>query len=187
MRDNNPNQLLRVAGWSTHASGVASIIGIVSLIVFYVGFFTDSMELRTFGRLSDICGIIQYLLALPITLALHQLLKARAPVLSKTAMLIGIAGIIAFVILQLLLVIGVLSFAEQVGPVVVALLVVGVWLVITGYLGRSTGDLPHSLLTSILAVLFFGYPIWAFWLGRLLLSDQLSTSGQSPSMRGEIA
>jgi hypothetical protein len=52
----------------------------------------------------------------------------------------------------------------------IAILVVGLWLVITGYLGRSTGRLPHSLRMSLLAVPYFGYPIWALWLGRRLLA-----------------
>jgi hypothetical protein len=29
--------------------------------------------------------------------------------------------------------------------------------------------MPQSLLMSALAVPYFGYPIWAFWLGLLLL------------------
>jgi hypothetical protein len=54
--------------------------------------------------------------------------------------------------------------------------VVGLWLVITGYLARSTGKLPHSLRMSIIAVPYFGYPLWAFWLGRHLLQLTEETS-----------
>jgi hypothetical protein len=118
--------------------------------------------------------MIQYLLALPIPLAFHRLLRAHAPFRSKLVMLIGFAGMIAVVVLQLLLVVGVLSFLEQVGPVTFAMIfVVGAWLMITGYLSRSTGTLPHSMLMSILAVPYFGYPLWAFWLGRHLLSGRM--------------
>jgi hypothetical protein len=46
---------------------------------------------------------------------------------------------------------------------------VGSWLVITGWVARSTGRLPNSLLMSILAVPYVGYPVWAFWLGQQLL------------------
>lgn len=76
-------------------------------------------------------------------------------------MLIGIAGILAIAVLQWLLVSGVLTFEEQVGFVMIALLVVGIWLVITGYLGRSTGNIRRSLLMSVLAAFYLGYPIWA--------------------------
>jgi len=162
-----PARLIRLAGWLAYVSGAVSTIG----VVFFVGMLAVK---GPFGRLNDICVMIQYLLALPIPLALHGLLQARTPFLSKLGMLIGIVGMMAVVVLQFLLVAGVLSFSEQVGPVTFAMIaMVGTWLAITGYLGRSTGKLPHSLLMSIVAVPYFGYPLWAFWLGRHLLSGRM--------------
>ena len=185
MRSKQPDQFALVAGWCAYASGVISFIGIVFLILMFIGFSTNNLRLQRFGTLNDICIIIQYLLALPITVTLHQHLKAHAPVLSRVAMLVGIAGILAVAVLQWLLVSGVLTFEEQVGFVMIALLVVGIWLVITGYLGRSTGNIPRSLLMSVLAASYIGYPIWAIWLGRLLLSGKLTQEAQSLSLRGE--
>ncbi len=176
MKDNSPNPLFLIAGWSAYASGVVSIIGLAPFVTFFV-FAAD------IPGLNDAAAIVQYLLALPITLALHWLLQTRAPVLSGFAMLIGILGILALAVVQLLVIAGVLSWATVGAP----FLMIGIWLVITGYLGRSTGKLPHSLLMSILAATYFAYPIWAFWLGRLLLSGKLTVSGHSPSIRGEIA
>lgn len=187
MRNNRPDQLAFVAGWCAIISGVVSIFGIVFLVIMYIGFIIGNKELQRFGPLNDICIIIQYLLALPIVLALHQLFKAHAPGLSRLAMLFGIVGIIAVMALQLLLVAGVVTFEEQLGPVMVAGLVAGAWFVITGYLGRSTGKLPGGLLVSILAVLYLGYPLWAFWLGRKLLSSRLTPIEQQHSLRGETA
>jgi hypothetical protein len=46
---------------------------------------------------------------------------------------------------------------------------VGSWLVVTGLVTRSTGKLPNSLLMSAIAVPYFGYPVWAFWIGLQLL------------------
>jgi hypothetical protein len=72
--------------------------------------------------------------------------------------------------LQLLLIFGVLTFERQVIWVSLAMILgVGSWLVITGWVARSTGRLPNSLLMSILAVPYVGYPVWAFWLGQQLL------------------
>ena len=85
-------------------------------------------------------------------------------------MLIGVTGMAAIASLQLLLIMGVMTFAQQFGPVTIAFLVVGVWLLVTGYLGQSSGRLPRGVLYSLLAVPFFGYPIWAVWLGRQLQS-----------------
>jgi hypothetical protein len=187
MRNGRSDQLILIAGWCAYVSGVVSLIGIVFLIMMFVGFATNNLRLQRFGTLNDICIIIQYLLALPITLALHQRLKLHGLALSRTATLIGIAGIIAVAILQWLLVSGMVTFEEQVGFVMIALLVVGIWLVMTGYLGRSTAKLPRSLFMSILAAFYLGYPIWAIWLGRLLLSGRLTLAEQSPSLRGETA
>ncbi len=44
----------------------------------------------------------------------------------------------------------------------------------------SVGKLPHSLLMSVLAAMYFTYPIWTFWLGRLLLSGKLTVAGYKP-------
>jgi hypothetical protein len=86
------------------------------------------------------------------------------------ALLLGMTGMAAVASLQYLLVAGVLTFAQQGGPVSVAILVVGAWLLITGYLGQASGALPRGVLFSWLVLPYFGYPIWAFWVGRLLLA-----------------
>jgi hypothetical protein len=187
MSRKHSDALVYFAGWCSIASGIVSFIGIVFLIAMFIGFSTNNIGLQRYGTLNDICIIIQYLLALPIILALYQFQKVYAFLLSRVAMLIGIAGLIAVVILQWLLVSGVLTFEEQIGPVMIALLVVGIWLVLTGYLGRSTGNIPRSLLMSVLAAFYLGYPIWAIWLRRLLLSGKLPLAEQSISIRGETA
>ncbi|MFZ2014562.1 MAG: hypothetical protein WAV00_12115 [Nocardioides sp.] len=71
---------------------------------------------------------------------------------------------------QLLLIFKVLTFEQQVLWVTLAMILgVGSWLVVTGLVARSTGRLPNSLLMSILAVPYIGYPVWAFWIGLQLL------------------
>lgn len=73
--------------------------------------------------------------------------------------------------LQLLLVFKVLTFERQVLWVSSAMIFgVGSWLVFTGLVARSTGRLPNSLLMSAIAVPYFGYPVWAFWIGLQLLN-----------------
>jgi hypothetical protein len=65
----------------------------------------------------------------------------------------------------------VLAFAQQVIWLsLVMILGVGSWLVITGLVARSTHRLPNSLLISLLAVPYLGFPVWAFWLGQNLLA-----------------
>ena len=157
-----PRRLVRVAGWCAYASGIVSIFG----IVFLVAFFTTFIGLL--GTLNDISVIIHYTLTLPIALVLRQLLRPYGPVLSLVAMLLGIVGMVAAIVLQVLLVTGVLSFTQQVGMVITAFMVILAWFVLNGYLGRSTNKLPNSMLLHVLAGLYFGYPVWAFSLGRRL-------------------
>jgi hypothetical protein len=142
-----------------------------------------------FPGLNDSAVIVQYLLALPLTLALHQLVQARAPMLSMIAMLSGIVGILAFVVVQVFWLseaFGVTTYYILLG---VAFPLIGAWLVLTGHLlGRSfgtSGTVRHSRLMGILAATYVAYPIWALWLGRLLLSGKRTSSG--PSTRGAAA
>lgn len=155
--------LIKAAAWSAYGSGIASIFGIAFLFAFFV------LGAPT-GRLNDIAVIVQYLLMLPITLALFQILRPYHPNLSLAALLIGIPGMLAVIILQLLLVTDILPFASQIVPVVVAFLVVLVWFIINGLPGRSSEKMPGGMLLHVLAGLYIGYPIWAFSVGRRLRS-----------------
>ena len=154
--------LTRLGAWSARVSGTVAAIG---LVLWFARFAFPGGPV---GWLNDVLVMLQYTLALPIALALHTLIRPHHPRLSLAALVVGIAGLLAVVVLQFLLIIRALTFSQQVVPVTIAILVVGVWLVITGHLGRSTGLLPHGLRMSLLAVPYFGYPIWALWLARTL-------------------
>jgi len=166
-----PDPLIRAAGVFAIVSGVISAIGVVFLIAMFVLFTTPLATLgQTFGLLNDICVATQYLLTIPIALALYRILLPYSPALIRLATIVGIAAMLAVIALQLALVFGVLTFEQQVGWVSLAMIVgVGSWLVITGLVARSTGRLPNSVLMSAVAVPYVGYPAWAFWLGRRLL------------------
>lgn len=155
--------LVRVAAWSAYVSAYVSILGIAFLFAFFV------LGAPT-GRLNDIAVIVQYSLMLPIALALYRILRSHNPSLSLAALLIGIPGMLAVIVLQILLVTGVLPFANQFVPVVIAFLVVLVWFVINGYVARSTDPNPDRMLLHVLAGLYIGYPFWAFSVGRRLRS-----------------
>jgi len=153
--------MVRVAGWCAYASGIVSIFGIVFLLAFF------GLRAPT-GTLNDIAVIVQYSLMLPIAFALYQILRPFNSRLSLAALLIGVPGMIAVIILQVLLVSDVIPFSAQIVPVIIAFLVVLVWFVIVGILGRSTERVPNGMLLHVLAGLYIGYPIWAFSLGRRL-------------------
>ena len=164
--------MIRAAGGFAIASGIVSTAGVVFLITMFALFAARNTALgQTFGLLNDISAVVQYLLAIPIALALHRILLPHNPALIRLATVVGIASLMWVVALQLALVFRVLTFEQQAGWVSLAIFVgVGSWLVITGLVARSTGRLPNSVVMSAVAVPYLGYPIWAFWLGRRLLS-----------------
>ena len=166
-----PVSSIHMAGSIAILSGILSAIGVVLLITMFVLFGTPYKELALrVGLLNDICVALQYLLTIPIALALHRVLHVYQPVLIRTATIIGIISMVLVFGLQLLLIFKVLTFERQVVWVSLAMILgVGSWLVITGMVARSTGRMPNSVLMSALAVPYIGYPAWAFWLGQLLL------------------
>jgi hypothetical protein len=166
-----PMSLIHIAGSIAVLSGIISAIGVVLLIAMFVLFATPYKELGLrVGLLNDICVTLQYLLAIPIALVLHQVLRVHQPGLIRAATIIGIASMLVVVGLQLLLIFQVLPFEQQVMWVSLAMILgVGSWLVITGMVARSTGRMPNSVLMSALAVPYLGFPVWAFWLGQILL------------------
>jgi hypothetical protein len=166
-----PVSSIHIAGSIAILSGIISAIGVVLLIAMFVLFATPYKELGLkVGLLNDICVALQYLLAIPIALALHQVLRVYQPGLMRTATIIGIGSMLIVFGLQLLLIFKVITFERQVVWVSLAMILgVGTWLVITGMVARSTGKMPNSILMSVLAVPYLGYPVWAFWLGQLLL------------------
>jgi len=168
---NIPDTFIRAGGGFAIISGVVSVVGFVFLITMFVFFATPYKSLgETFGMLNDICVALQYLLAIPVALALDQILRPYNPTLIRFATIIGILMMMIVIGLQLALVFGVIPFERQVGWVTLAMIVgVGSWLMMTGLVARSTGRFPNSVLMSGIAVPYVGFPVWAFWLGRLLL------------------
>ena len=163
---------MHIVGGIAILSGIISAIGVVFLIAMFVFFKTPRQELAlTFGMLNDICVALQYLLTIPIALALYQILLPSNPNLIRAATIVGIGSMLLTLGLQLLLIFKVLTFEQQVLWVSLAMILgVGSWLVATRLLARSTGRLPNSLLMSSVAVPYIGYPVWAFWIGLQLLS-----------------
>lgn len=163
--------LLHAAGGLAIVIGIISAVGIVFLTAMFI-YFARSQQSSgaTFGMLNDICVALQYLLTIPVALAMDHILRPYNPLLIRFATIFGIVMMLVVTGLQLALVLGVITFERQVVWVSLAMIVgVGTWLVITGFVARSTGKLPHSLLMSSLAVPYLGYPLWAFWLGWHLL------------------
>jgi hypothetical protein len=180
-----PLSLIRMGAWCAYASGVVAAPGVLALIGMYAVLFAYGEQhpaFSPFGIASDIAVLVQYALALPIPVALHQLLGDRAPRLSLAGMLIGLAAMTAIVVLQLLLLAGVLPFEMQIGLISSMFVVLVIWFLVVGRLGRSSGVLSgRTTLMSLVGASYFGYPIWAFWLGRQLRSRAFAESDRQTS------
>jgi len=161
---------IHLAGRIAKVSAVIAAIGVIFFIIMYALFFADRQDLgNRFGMINDIGVATQYLLTIPIALALYRILVSHNPLLIRIATAVGLVALVSTVVLQLLLIFGLLTFEQQLPWIALSMVVgVGSWLVITGLVAQSTGRLPHSLLISALAVPYFGYPLWALWLGRRL-------------------
>lgn len=161
---------LRLGGRAALVTGVVAPVGLVFLVAMYAAFGAGARSQGlAFGWVNDVLAIVTGLLMLPVAVAVHALLGSHAPAASRFALVIGIGANLAIVVLQSLLVLGALRFEQEIGPVLVAFLVLAVWFVLTGYLGSSSGLLPNGVRMGVLPVTYIGYPIWAFWLGRHLL------------------
>jgi len=162
----------RAVGGLAIVSAIIAAVGVVFLIAMFVNFAAGRMEQgQVFGMINDICVALQYALTIPVAIALQRILMPHNARLIRIATAWGIAAMLVIVVLQLLLVFGVLTFAQQgVWASLAILLGVGGWLVATGLVARSTGRFPNSVVLSAVAVPYFGFPAWAYWLGRILLA-----------------
>ncbi|PZC47054.1 MAG: hypothetical protein C1O27_001670 [Chloroflexi bacterium] len=154
--------LTRVTIWCAYTSGIVSIFGIVFLVAFFSSF------VGMLGVLNDIAVVIQHFLMIPIALGLHKILRPSRPSLSQVGLLLGLVGMLVVIVLQLLFMTGVLPYSQYIGLVTAGFMVVLGWFLVVRNLHQSTEIVPRSVALTVLAGLYFGYPLWAFSLGRRL-------------------
>jgi hypothetical protein len=216
-------RLARYTSWAAVFSGIASIIALVSVILFFsLESSTSSAQSPHFwGPVSDIAPIFQMLSLLIVALAFYFILRTKAPRFSLISCVIGVTGMVGVVLLQTLLRLNILTFEQEVTPLVFVTALVGVWLVMISILGQRQGILPTRLgwlgiatgvafllepvmlsaaggavawrvfmsnyvlmagSAIVFLVSYVGFPVWAFWLGRLLLrTNGIGDSTISPN------
>lgn len=143
-------RLAPYAGWAAYLSGAAAILGLVSLLLFFgleapQAAANSVQGSHVWGPLSDICPIVQMVSLLVVARVLYLMERPGAPGLSLIGGAIGIAGMLGMVLLQLLLIVKVIPFEQEVSPVLVATAAVGVWLILVNYLARRQKSLPSRL------------------------------------------
>jgi len=186
----------RLAGWMAYANAVLSIAGFVTL----VGFFIIGGIL---GPVNDAISVLWALTFVPLLLLLYQLNRPVNQPLSLAANFAGIAAALGFALLQSLLVLGIVRFEQTFMAVVVLGALIGLAVLMGGLMARGGQTLPSGLTWMFIAyglgyalsavgiwlggqehpLAASGYligaiagPIWAIWLGRLLLNGARVTA-----------
>ncbi|MDO8755114.1 MAG: hypothetical protein Q7J80_14545 [Anaerolineales bacterium] len=185
----NKKSLFRLAGWSAYLSAIATIIGAVTLVIFFsIG--------DPFGKINDVCSVVIGLTAIVILFALYQLHRSAAPTISLIVFLVGALAMLTAAVVQTLLVVngtnfgmivtiafgifgvsligfGVLTLVNQTLPRRLSwwgiAAGIGYVLVITGFILGGENH-PLTYIGGALAVI--AYPTWSIWLGRVFLSGR---------------
>jgi hypothetical protein len=190
----DPSQLNLLFGWSAILSAVATIVTLVTGILFF------SLG-GVYGKINDAASVVQMFLMVPVAAALFFLTRIGAPGLAMIVVAIGVVGLLAAAVLQALLVVGAVDYEETIAAGLSAGGVIGLWLLLANALALIAGVLPAGLTIAgmvagvgyILLVIGFrlggqqhplfysgsglavlGYTIWGTWLGLLFLSGSLS-------------
>lgn len=159
----------RVAAAGLRASGVVGAVGLGFLVAMYAAFGAGARSAgMTLGWVNDVTGVVTLPLALPGMVALHARIRPRSGAAADALLAIGIGSSGAIVVLQALLVSGVLTFEEQIGPVSLAYLALATWFVGTGRIAARSGLVPGGTRLGVLAALYVGYPLWAFRVARTI-------------------
>jgi len=164
------------------ARALAWVSGVVGLLAgaFLLGFFAlDSYGVRlagfSLGLVNDILGAVQFAALAPVAWALGRRLPPTRTVRIATA--VAVAASVAFVVLSVLLIAGVLTFSQQIGPVIVTIVAIYGWLLVVNLVAHRTRTLPRAitrtgvlLAVALLTALVFvgaGYVLPGL-IGRLL-------------------
>jgi hypothetical protein len=186
---------IRITGWSAYANGILVVANMVTLALM----FTVNMA---WGRVNDAVSVLWILSFLPFVVLLARLngLVLGRGVAVGIALL-GAVGMLIFAWLQTLLVLGQVRFEETFAAIATLGGVLGLWLLLNGLLALKGRTLSANLawltigygLSYVAGIVGFwlagyespilwagavaGYligPVWAFWLGWLLLHGRLA-------------
>jgi hypothetical protein len=186
---------MRFAGWTAYANAGLTIANIVTIMIFFSagGFW---------GRLNDGVSVLWALSFIPLAIVLYRVNTPVNGPASLLAAVIGIAAMLVFAVLQILLVMKQVTFEQTVATVLTTTGIIGLSLVLNGLLARAGETLPAGLVWLTLAfglgfvlggigfwiggpqhpLAMVGFlvtaligPVWAIWLGRLLLNSAFYT------------
>jgi hypothetical protein len=135
------------------ARALALVSGVVGVVagLFLLGFFAwDSNGVWragfSLGHVNNLLGAIQFAALAPVAWALGRRMPATRTVRVATA--VAVVAMLAFVVLSVLLVVGELTFATRIGPVMGTILAVYGWLLVVNLQAHRTRTLPRAVTRS---------------------------------------
>lgn len=186
--------VFRFAGWSAYANAVLSVAILVTLATYFVAG-------EPWGSINDSLSVIWSLSFLPLVVVLYKANKPGSTALSLGMAATGILSMLAFSVLQSLLVMGVVRFEQTFLAVVSLGGIFGLVILSYGLAARSGEAWLPSRLAWLMIAFGLGYglsaigfwlggwenplaaigylasavtgPAWSFWLARLLLNNRV--------------
>lgn len=192
----NEAAFLRFVGWTAYFNATVFLLSLVALMIFFsIG--------GIWGKINDGLSVIWMISYFPIALALYLITRSVNPSLSLVSFIIGIAAMLVFTILQILLTIGGTSFVQTFTWVLTSTALVGLFVLVQGLLARAGSLFPPGLvwvmviygLASVVGAVGFqiggeSHPlamigllltaiagvVWVIWFGRLLLAESVAVA-----------
>ena len=143
----------RSGTWIARTCALVSGIAGLAAGLLLIGFFTLANPYDTtpggpawLGPANDVVGIIQFAAFAPVIWALRRRLAPTRWMGAVT--LVAVVAAIAFAVLSGLLVINVLTFEQQIGPVIVTILLIYAWLLTANLAAHRFRTLPRAVTLS---------------------------------------
>lgn len=188
---------VRAFGWSAYANGILMLANMITISLMFA---VDPL----WGPVNDAVSVVWALSFLPLALLFAQVngpVLGRGVAVATA--IVGAGAMLLFAGLQSLLVASIVRFDQTFAAVATLGGIMGVWLLVNGLLARKGQTLPRGLswvtivfgLSYVLgmvgnwlggydsallwvgaAVGFLVGPVWAFWLGWLLLHGRVPST-----------
>lgn len=143
------NNLIRFVGLAAFFNTAAALAVIVTITLFYtIG--------GIWGWINDVLSVLWILSYLPVAFLLYRLNRFVNPRIAALGAAVGIPALLAFAVLQSLLVLGLVRFEETIMLLLLVSAGIGLWLLLNGYMAKDGQHIPERL--ARLTLLFgFGF------------------------------
>jgi len=176
----HPSSAILFAERTAFASAVFASLGIVCLVLGYIGLGSPAKSLLVFLTLNNTCVLAQYALALPTVLALHRMLRTDAPLLSLSSVIVLVAGIVALALSGTPDELDLMSLRLRLYLTVASMVFIVSWVFLTSAIGRRRNAVPTGWPATVLAAFYVGYPFWIYGVGKRLRTVVATPAAPSP-------